>query len=36
MPPTASKRGNVAEVTENYFLLDEGTPSEIYKLGSIS
>jgi len=36
MPPTASKRGNVAEITENYFLLDEGTATEIYKLGSIS
>ena len=31
MPPTAQKRGNVAEITENYLLLDADVAPEIYK-----
>lgn len=30
MPPTANKRGNVSEITENYFLLDEKVVDELY------
>lgn len=31
MPPTANQRGNVAEVTEEYLLLDDDTAPELYK-----
>lgn len=31
MPPTANTRGNVAEITEEYLLLDDDTPPEMYK-----
>ena len=31
MPVTANKKGNVAEITENYFLLDEDIAPELYK-----
>ena len=33
MPPTAQKRGNVADVTENYFLMDNDVAPELYEQG---
>jgi len=30
MPPTANQRGNVVEITEEYSLLDDSTPPELY------
>ena len=31
MPPTATKKGNVVDVKETYFLLDQDIAPELYK-----
>lgn len=35
MPPTVKKRGNVVEISEEYTLLPEGSPKELYDLGTL-
>lgn len=34
MPPQVKKRGNVVEISEEYTLLPEGSPKELYNLGT--
>ena len=35
MPPQVKKRGNVVDISEEYTLLPEGTPKELYDLGKL-
>jgi hypothetical protein len=36
MPPQVKKRGNVVEISEEYTLLPENTPKELYDLGKLA